>query len=76
VPIGWSLVVVVSLIAIAVVASILIKPDHDREGHGSHADGTMADVLPEDMYPPLAATAGEGGMPAPTNQTDADRPAS
>jgi tellurite resistance protein TerC len=51
VPIGMSLLVVVSLIAISVVASILIKPDHDQFGHGTHADGTVADVLPEDMSP-------------------------
>jgi tellurite resistance protein TerC len=69
VPIGASLAVVVALIAISVIASILIKPDHDREGHGTHADGTVADVLPEDLYPGTGAGPG-GGMPPATNQPD------
>jgi tellurite resistance protein TerC len=51
VPIGVSLAVVVGLIAVAVVASIIIKPSHDKEGHGTHADGTRGDVLPSDVTP-------------------------
>jgi tellurite resistance protein TerC len=49
VPIGASLAVVVGLIAAAVVASIYIKPRHDGAAHGSHADGTAGDILPEDI---------------------------
>lgn len=49
IPIGASLVVVVGLIASAVVASIYIKPKHDGHAHGSHADGTAGDILPEDV---------------------------
>jgi tellurite resistance protein TerC len=49
IPIGVSLAVVVGLIAAAVVASIYIKHPHTGRPHGSHADGTAGDILPEDI---------------------------
>jgi tellurite resistance protein TerC len=49
VPIGWSLAIVVTLIAGAVVASLLIKKKPDTAAHGAHADGTPGDVLPEEV---------------------------
>jgi len=49
IPIGLSLLIVLLLIGAAVLASVLIKPKHDRHPHGSHADGTAGDILPEDI---------------------------